>query len=183
MIVLGLLRHGEVEGGDCFRGHQDDPLSPTGFDQMWTSVNDAQSWDRVISSPLKRCAEFADQISQQQAIPLEFDNDLMEMYFGEWEGRTAAELMQACPEQLSQFWQDPDQHPPPGGERLSIFEARVLRARDSILSQTGQQRILIVTHGGVIRVLLCHDQQRPMTELLDIEVKHGGLYTLYSGQN
>jgi len=183
MTVLGLLRHGEVEGGDCFRGHKDDPLSAIGLNQMWASINAEQNWDRVISSPLKRCAEFATLLSQQLAIPLEFNDDLKEMYFGEWEGRTAAELMDEAPKHLSQFWHDPEQYPPPGGERLSKFQHRILRARDDILNRSSQQRVLIITHGGVIRVLLCHDRQKPVTELLDIDVKHGGLYPLSAEQN
>ncbi|MDH5356085.1 MAG: alpha-ribazole phosphatase family protein [Gammaproteobacteria bacterium] len=175
MTILGLLRHGEVTGGVCFRGHQDDPLSNKGLDQMRDSVKTTK-WDGVVTSPLKRCAEFAKLVSQQQGIPLETNKDLMEIYFGEWEGRTAAELMDETPELLTKFWQDPDQNPPPGGEKLSAFAARVMRAKDTILKQAGEQRILLVTHAGVIRILLCHDRQIPLINMFDIDVVHGGLY-------
>ncbi len=42
-----------------------------------------------------------------------------------------------------------------------------------------EQHILLVTHGGVIRLLLCHLQQRPLSTLLDAEVKHGALFTFH----
>lgn len=175
MTTLGLLRHGEVEGGVCFRGHQDDPLSDKGLDQMWGSVK-ATEWDYVVTSPLKRCVEFAKLFSQQQSIPLITNKDLMEIYFGEWEGRTSAELMDETPELLTNFWQDAENNSPPGGEKLSAFAARVMQARDSILEQVGEKRILIVTHGGVIRILLCHDRQIPLTKMFDIDVAHGSLH-------
>ncbi len=175
MTTLGLLRHGEVEGGVCFRGHQDDPLSATGFSQMWHAVK-ATEWDSIVTSPLKRCADFAQQMAQQQNIPLEINSDLMEIYFGKWEGKTAAEIMEDTPELLANFWQDPRRYSPPEAETLPKFEARILRVRNAILRQFGEQRILLVTHGGVIRVMLCQTRQIPTTNLFDIDVPHGSLH-------
>ena len=178
MTLLGLLRHGEVEGGNCLRGHTDDPLTSNGLDQMWNSVENNQNWSRVIASPLKRCAEFASAFANHNSIPLELNENLMEMNFGEWEGRSTADLMDESPNLLANFWKDPDLYPPPGGEALSRFEARVLQARDSIVDLFAEQRILLVTHGGVIRVLLCHARRMPVRKLLDIDVKHGAMFTL-----
>ncbi len=175
MAVLGLLRHGEVEGEVCYRGHQDDPLSATGLNQMWDSVKNTE-WDCIVTSPLKRCTEFAQLMSQQQNIPLETSPSLMEIYFGEWEGKTAAELMEETPELLTKFWQDPLRYSPPGGETLAKFETRILRARDVILKRIGERRTLVVTHGGVIRILLCHARQIPTTNLFDIDVPLGSLH-------
>lgn len=178
MMLIGLLRHGEVEGGACFRGSTDDLLTDFGLDQMRLATNENCCWDRVISSPLKRCAAFAREFTQQHSLPLNFDERIKELHFGEWEGRTAAELMMEDPVALERFWADPDRYPPPAGEILSCFQARVLAAWDSLVSSYNGQKILLVTHGGVIRVLRCHLQQRPISQLLEIEVKHGALYTL-----
>lgn len=182
MILVGLLRHGEVKGGVCFRGSTDDPLTDLGLNQMRTATNGKpsgnQGWDRVIASPLERCAAFAREFARQHSLPLTFDHRFKEMHFGTWEGRTAAEIMAEDPATLARFWANPDGHPPPTGEPLSRFQARVLAAWDSIVRSYAGQKILLVTHGGVIRVLLCHVQQRSLDQLLTIEVRHGALYTL-----
>jgi len=57
--VIDLLRHGDVEGGDVFRGSSDDPLSDDGWRQMQDALEDKSGWDVIITSPLQRCCEFA----------------------------------------------------------------------------------------------------------------------------
>ena len=183
MTTIGLLRHGEVEGGNCFRGSTDDPLTDIGLNQMRIATRGKHQWDRVISSPLKRCVSFAREYSLQHSIPLAFDERLKELHFGLWEGRTSAEIMNEDPEALSQFWSDPDRYPPPEGESFLVFQARVLEACNSIKNDYNKQRTLIVTHGGVIRTLLCHLQQRPVSELMNIDVKLGSLTVLCSSLN
>lgn len=182
MTRIGLLRHGEVKGGTRFRGHTDDPLTEIGWEQMRISTENSD-WDRVISSPLERCADFARAFTRQYSLPLSFDERIKEMYFGTWEGRTAAQLMAEDPTALERFWADPEAHPPPSGELLSQFQARVLTAWDSLVHRYSGQKLLLVTHGGVIRILLCHVQQRPLSELLQIEVKHGALCSVCVSEN
>jgi broad specificity phosphatase PhoE len=178
MTLVGLLRHGEVEGGPCFRGSMDDPLTDIGLDQMQAATRGERCWDRVVTSPLVRCAGFASAFARRHSLPLTVDERIKEMHFGTWEGRTSAALMAEDPDAVTRFWTDPDGNPPPAGELLSHFQARVLAAWDSIVHSYAGQKILLVTHGGVIRILLCHVQQRPIASLLEIEVRHGALYTL-----
>jgi len=179
MIQLDCLRHGEVQGGTCFRGHTDDPLTPTGLQQMQAATNTGSRWDQVISSPLQRCATFATAFAQQYSLPLQFDDRLTEMHFGDWEGRTLDSLMGEDPDALTNFWNNPTDHPPPGAESLLNFQARVLSAWNDIIQQHPEQRILLITHGGVIRILLCHVQQHPINKLLEFDIKHGSLHHFY----
>lgn len=180
-MSVGLLRHGEVEGGSRFRGHTDDPLTPAGLAQMYAALADSDRWDRVISSPLIRCEEFASAFARQGSLPLTFDTRLKEIHFGQWEGRSAAELMAEDPEALARFWRDPNAYLPPGGESLAHFQARVLDAWYDILSAYADQHILIVTHGGVIRVLLCHVFQVSVSRWHEFEVTHGQLHAVHIG--
>lgn len=175
---IDLLRHGETQGGSRFRGSTDDPLTDIGLHQMRMATAGDRSWNRVISSPLKRCAAFATVFARQHSLPLTFDERIKEIHFGAWEGLTATELMAEDPDALARFWADPDESPPPGGESLSCFQVRVLDAWKNLVHSDSGQKTLLVTHGGVIRILLCHVQQRPIGKLLEIEVKHGALYTL-----
>ncbi len=171
---ISLLRHGETVGGARFRGSIDDPLNQMGWDQMWSAVEE-QCWDHIISSPLIRCADFACSLATKHSILVEHDERIKEMHFGAWEGRTAVQIMDADPDALSDFWNDPLQNTPPQAERLLDFQARVLSAWHDIMVQHRGQHILLVTHGGVIRVILCHLQQRPLQRLLELEVGHASL--------
>lgn len=178
MTQIELLRHGEVEGGSRFRGHTDDVLTAAGLEQMYAAIADSGSLEHVVSSPLARCAAFAKAYARRSFIPLSFDARLMEMQFGAWEGRTVAELMTSDADALARFWNDPLHNTSPGGEPLAQFQARVLDAWNDVIAEHCGQRVLVVTHGGVIRVLLCHVTGVPIARLQEFRVGHGHLHTV-----
>lgn len=179
---IDLLRHGETLGGSRFRGRLDDPLTKRGWEEMWATVGpggrdgqEDQAWDGIVTSPLARCADFARALSQQMGIPLSLDPRLAELDFGDWEGQTAADLMAADAEALGRFWADPVAHPPPRGEPLLAFQGRVLAAWDELLRQDRGDRTLVISHGGVIRVILCQVLGYPLGRLLELDVGHASL--------
>ena len=175
-MLIGLLRHGVVEGGNRFRGRTDDPLTAAGWEQMWAAVKNDVRWEGIVTSPLRRCAQFARTLARQRSIPLTLDARLAEMHFGSWEGRSAAELMSADPEALARFWDDPAAHTPAGAEPLACFAPRVLEAWNGIVRDHPGRRVLLVTHGGVMRVILCHVLRRPVERLLEFDVGHAALH-------
>ena len=177
-VYLDLLRHGETAGGTCYRGTTDDPLTAAGWEQMRAAVNDNARWEGIVTSPLRRCAEFARALARQRSIPLTLDERLAEMHFGAWEGRSTAELMSADPEALARFWDDPVTHTPPGAEPLARFATRVLATWNGIVRDHPGRRVLLVTHGGVIRVILSHVLRRPVERLLELDVGHAALHRL-----
>lgn len=187
--MIALLRHGETQGGACFRGSTDDPLTPLGWEQMRAAAG-GKPWTRVVASPLKRCAEFAGELAVSLAIPLELDERWREMHFGAWEGRTAAELMESDTDALARFWREPAAYSPPGAESLQAFQSRVLAAWRDLRQSMGKptsiptlyqrgdvQRVLLVGHGGVIRTILCDVLGHPLERLLELELElgHGAL--------
>lgn len=172
------MRHGETVGGACFRGSTDDPLSAQGWTQMRTAVDNEPEWNRIISSPLLRCADFAKSLNQQYGIPLKFDTRIKEIHFGVWEGKTAEELMQSDAEALKKYWQNPIQTTPPEAESLLNFKARVMSFWQQLIVDYRGEKILLITHGGVIRVLLCHVLQQPLQHLLELEVGHATIQRL-----
>lgn len=127
------------------------------------------------------CA-FAEELAQRQGIELELENDLRELHFGAWEGRSAAALMDGHSEALGRFWADPYAFTPPGGEPLSEFEARVLAAQRRLRQRHAGRRVLLVTHGGVIRLLLARARGLPREHLLQVDVGHGALFGLRAGE-
>ncbi|MFC5697612.1 alpha-ribazole phosphatase family protein [Pseudomonas sp. GCM10022186] len=177
-MKLDLLRHGETERGSVFRGSLDDPLTASGWAQMRAGIDGAGPWDVLVSSPLQRCAAFANALERELGLPLHIDADLRELHFGLWEGRSAAELMEAHADGLGRFWNDPYGFTPPEGEPLLDFEARVLAAGERLRERFAGQRVLLVTHGGVIRLLVARARRLPRHQLMQVAVAHGELFRL-----
>ncbi len=180
-LHLDMLRHGETVTGGGFRGRLDDELTDVGWQQMRQAVVNAGPWDRIVSSPLRRCAAFAAELAEQRDLPMELEPDLRELDFGQWEGRTAAELMVDQSEALGRFWENPYSFTPPGGEPLPEFEARILTAIERLTDRYAGERILLVTHGGVMRLLLAEARGLPREQLLQVEVGHGAMFGLKTG--
>lgn len=173
MLTLDLLRHGETELGGGFRGSLDDLLTPLGWQQMREATVQPEQWDAIVSSPLRRCADFAFELAQQCRAPLVVQDDLRELHFGDWEGRHASELMVDHADDLGRFWSDPYGFTPPGGEQLALFEQRVLRVVEELYQRRAGEHLLLVTHGGVMRLLLARARGLAREGLLQVEVGHG----------
>lgn len=180
-LHLDLLRHGETVSGGGFRGRLDDELSTTGWTQLRAAVADKGPWQRIVSSPLRRCAGFAGELAEQQQLPLELEPDLRELDFGDWEGCTAAELMIEHSDELGRFWRDPYGYTPPGGEPVTAFESRILAAIERLTDRCAGERVLLITHAGVMRLLLAQARGLLRERLLEVEVGHGELFGLRTG--
>nr|WP_314527837.1 alpha-ribazole phosphatase family protein [uncultured Pseudomonas sp.] len=177
-LRLDLLRHGETELGGGLRGSIDDALTETGWAQMRAAVAQQGSWDRLISSPLQRCARFAEELGERLNVPVHHDKDLQELHFGAWEGQSAAALMETDAQDLGRFWADPYAFTPPEGEPVADFSARVLGAVERLHAAYAGERVLLVSHGGVMRLLLARARGLPREQLLNVEVGHGALFAL-----
>lgn len=163
-----LLRHGEVSGGARFRGPSDDPLSPRGRAQLEAAFTRTGRCERVVASPSRRCREPASGLAERLGVTLTIDPDLSERCFGDWNGRRAEELPQS---DLLAFYSDPGSFTPPGAEPLDEFARRVRRSWSHHRIGTSGDT-LILTHGGVIRVIVADMLRTPPASLGLIEVPY-----------
>lgn len=168
---VDLLRHGEVQGGVYFRGRTDDPLSEHGWQQMFQQCRGKQ-WDVVVSSPLRRCASFAGAWRDAHDLPVEYDDNWMEIDFGDWEGLSAEHIE---PEILQQFYADPASYTPPNAESYRTFADRIQLAWDALIGRHAGKTVLVVTHAGVIRRLYAHLLNISPRHSIQIEVPHACL--------
>jgi alpha-ribazole phosphatase len=145
---------------------------------MRAAVVEGGPWDRIVSSPLQRCARFAAELGEQLNLSVHLDKDLQELHFGAWEGQSAAALMETDAEALGLFWADPYSFTPPQGEPVSEFAARVLAAIARLHGAYAGERVLLISHGGVMRLLLAQARGLPREQLLNVEVAHGALFAL-----
>lgn len=169
------MRHGEPVGGRKYRGQIDDPLSDKGWTQMQAAVGDAAPWTRIVSSPLSRCRAFAENLADRHSLPLALDERLMEVGFGAWEGKSAAEIEQADPGTLARFKLDPVHARPEGAEPLADFHARVSAGLDDLLEQHAGQHVLLVGHAGVIRMAFAWALHIPLAHAYRVEVATASL--------
>lgn len=172
---IDLLRHGEPVGGSRYRGQLDDPLSETGWQQMWRAVDALDGWQRIVSSPLQRCRAFAEALAEQRALPVHCEPRFSEVGFGNWEGKTRAELEQLDPGQVSRFYQDPYNNRPPGAEPLDVFTTRVSMAFRELVAQFSGESLLVVAHAGVIRAIMAYVLEVPPESMYRIHVANAGL--------
>lgn len=173
---LDFIRHGEPEGGRLYRGAAiDDPLSDLGWQQMWQAVGEENHWDRIISSPLKRCHDFARVLGEKHQLPVTVEQDFREVGFGSWEGHSPTAIQESNPEEYAAFYADPVHNRPRGAEDLLAFGVRVAGAFDASAKKFVGQHVLIVAHAGVIRAALGHVMQAPPAAWYRVKVHNAGI--------
>jgi len=148
---ISIVRHGQTEWNlrQRIQGSTDIPLNSTGRVQAAeTGVRlQARPWNVVVSSPLLRAAETARIIAGELGLPRPLlDADMTERHHGEMEGLT-------FPERQARF---PDGVVVPGLETRQQVLDRVLPALARLAAGHAGQRILVVSHGGIIGTLLRH---------------------------
>ena len=183
-LQIDLLRHGETTLSHTLRGHLDDDLTEQGWLQMQSTIQQYMTtpvdWDVIISSPLRRCRCFAEHLANQLGLPMRVNEHIKEMYFGDWEGISTQVIYEAEPEQLANFWQFPTQYHAPNGESLIQFQQRIFIGFEQIYTQIqaqNGQKALVITHGGVIKLLTCLAQQQNLDNLLKMPAELGKLYS------
>ena len=151
---LYFLRHGETGLPGRYIGATDVPLTAKGMDQVRKTrrMLQGENISRILCSPLLRCRQTMDILDL--SVPCQFDERLKEIDFGRWEGKTFAEI-QLLDQRLVDIWvSDPDRFTFPGGESMRSFQDRVAMIKTS-LAAMAEDTVLVVTHGGIIRYLLC----------------------------
>lgn len=183
-LQIDLLRHGETTLSHTLRGHLDDDLTEQGWLQMQSTIQQYMTtpvdWDVIISSPLRRCRRFAEHLADQLGLPMRVNEHIKEMYFGDWEGISTQAIYEAEPERLANFWQFPTQYHAPNGESLTQFQQRIFIGFEQIYTQIqaqNGQKALVITHGGVIKLLTCLAQQQNPDDLLKMLAELGKLYS------
>lgn len=157
---LFLIRHAQTKHNDDHRyqGSTDAPLNETGrlqAEEIAKRLSD-KKLEAIYSSNLQRSVQTADFIAKEHKLPINQDERLREISFGDWEGMSYNEIQSQSPDLLEKWINDPSYHSPPNGETLIQLASRVKSAIDEIKSKhTQDETVLLVTHGGVIRTLLC----------------------------
>jgi len=154
---LILVRHARVGAEHVGRliGACDVPLDAIGHRQARRLADRVRMfpYDRCYASPLLRCRQTLEALSPTVAV--QFDDDLREIDFGRWENRTFDEAAADDPALTEQWAAFDPELTFPGGENLGRFLLRVQSAADRLTADEADT-VLVVSHGGVIRMMLCY---------------------------
>lgn len=160
---IDLLRHGECAGGNIFRGHTDAVLTATGEAQMASALEKhPKPWQVILTSPLSRCREFAETTAQRLGIRCRVVDDLKEMSFGDWDGCNVEDVWQQYPDVAEAWSENPQATTPPNGEPLAQVAARAHSIMQLLIDQDEWQNVLLISHGGFLRTLLCQLLDAPI---------------------
>jgi alpha-ribazole phosphatase len=170
-----LLRHGETDYHVQHRllGRLDIGLNERGRDQASRARDffDGMSLAAVYCSPLRRCRETALPVAEVQGMEIEIMPGLMEVDMGEWDGQLIAELFSEESELVGRWMRNPSSVSIPGGEDFGAVKERVLTAAREITSRhPGDDKVLIVTHGGPIRGILCAALKMDMDDMFRVQI-------------
>jgi ribonuclease H / adenosylcobalamin/alpha-ribazole phosphatase len=185
-----LLRHGETEHTvrKLFSGSggADPPLTSTGKAQAAAAA--AALADRgitaVVSSPMRRARETADIVAAALRLPVSEVDELRECAFGDWEGRSFADVRERWPDELA-AWLASASVAPPGGESFEAVGRRVRRARDKLIARHPDGTVLIVSHVTPIKTLVRVSLGAPASALYRMELSPASLTEIqwYSDSN
>ena len=171
-----LLRHPKplVEAGICY-GQLDLPLNTALHSQnepVLQQLADLLQPFAIQSSPLQRCAVLAKFLAgTHKAVQL--DPAWQELNFGDWEGQNWSDIE---PQAINAWQQNLADFVPPSGESARQMQARVLSAWQQLL-QNRQTPMVLVSHLGVIRMILAELLSAPFSAQLRLKVdyQHGVL--------
>lgn len=159
MMRLILVRHGQtvLNVEHRYQGQIDVPLDEIGQKQARRLAGRLQHEPlaRIIAADLTRAMQTAQAVAEPHGLPVEADPRLREMAFGEWEGFTFDEVKARWPTQVAEWLRDPLNVAPPGGETGAQVAGRVRSFVDDLLRTENGQTVLIVSHGGPLRIWLC----------------------------
>ena len=111
---------------------------------------------------LSRCHQFAEKLAIKLNIGYSIEDNLKEIGFGSWEGRTPDDIEQNDGDALKRFLSDPLNNRPPGAEPLTSFAVRVWEVYQRRMQQHAGQHILFVGHAGVIRAITSRVLNMPL---------------------
>ena len=186
--MIHLCRHGQTAWNREHRlqGQCESDLTPLGRAQagaMGGLLHDLvrreadRPW-RIVASPLRRARDTAGIIGAKLGLPVEFDDRLMELTVGEWEGRLRADLQRDHPDLFTdRTWF----FAAPGGETYGQVMARV---SDWLAEQAPEpeRRLIVVSHGIAGRLLRGAYAGLSPVEVLELDVPQDAVYRLHAGQ-
>ncbi|MBC7788905.1 MAG: histidine phosphatase family protein [Anaerolineae bacterium] len=159
-LTLYLLRHGQTADSreNVFCGSGRDPdLTADGvaMARAFADAYRATPWTAVYSSPLARTMQTARIITELAGLEVQQRDELKEIAYGKWEGRTVEEVNREFHDDYVRWTADPAWNSPTGGEAGVAIERRAAMVLEELTQRFASGDVLIVSHKATIRIVLC----------------------------
>jgi len=153
------VRHGQTSWNQegKYQGHSDISLNERGIKQgnLVAKRLANEKISAIYSSDLLRAQQTAEAIAEYHGLSVITKPEFREINFGIWEGLTYQEIMEDWSEILTAMYSKPGEIGPPQGESFQVVKQRVTRSLQECIAEHQEQTIVLVSHGGTMRVLLC----------------------------
>ena len=174
---LWLVRHGETEANvaGLYSGHAPTPLTERGIAQAQTLGTLLRNVpvDNVLCSELERARHTTQLILGDREIPVRKMPELNEMFFGDWEMRHHRDLAREDAENYAVWCNDWQNATPTNGEGFQAFSLRVERFIAQLADYKMCQNLLVVSHQGVLSVLIARLLSMPAAAMWHFRVEQG----------
>lgn len=159
MTRIFLVRHGQTAWnvGEIFRGRADIPLDETGLkeaDLAGDALKD-ETIHAIYSSPLKRSVQTAEGIARYQNLPVQPLEAIIDISYGEWEGKENKEVKEKYPDLYNLWLTEPHKVRFPGGETLDEVRNRTMSAIEELIRKHANESIVLVAHRVPNKVISC----------------------------
>lgn len=185
MTLFYIIRHGETEynRNGRYQGQSDIPLNETGRAQSRALASRlaATPLDVIYASDLVRAQETARTIAGGRTVVL--DPRLREVDVGRVVGLTREEIIQREPAFWSAYGREPDRTPFPGGESACDVQRRALEVFRAIRERYSEGRVAVVTHGGLIKMLVADVLGLSLAERHRVALDNCGLSVVEWGES
>lgn len=169
-MKIYLTRHGETKWNieNRMQGWKNSDLTKLGIKQAkWLRDRLKHiKFEEIYSSPLDRALDTAKIISNNRENEIKVNENLKEMSFGNWEGKTSSEIKTKNIIEYERFWHKPHLYKRSSGENFIDVRNRVLPFLNHII-KNHKNDILIVTHTIVIKILMSYFEERELKHLWD----------------
>jgi alpha-ribazole phosphatase len=171
-LIRHTAPHPGFSSGICY-GQSDIPLAESFLSDTATLLAQLPiDADAVYSSPLSRCVSLA-QVILSRSTPI-FDERLKEMNFGEWEMKRWDNI---SPNLINDWSGNLAHFKIPGGESLADLDARVGKFMEELTAQP-HEKVVIITHAGVVRVIVGRILEMPLKNLFRLSCDFGSVTKL-----
>lgn len=173
---IHLIRHGQTHWNKERRvqGQAESTLCAEGREQATTlrPVLNQLAIDKVYCSTSIRARETAAILFADRNIETEYCDSLREILLGPWEGFLQAEVKEKCPESFNEFWHFPHRFSLAGAETFAQVQQRGMQELQRVMDESAGQDVAIISHGVLIKSILCQLEGRPLDRLWEPPVMH-----------
>ena len=186
-MELHLIRHGQTNWNEERRaqGQSDSRLTKKGEEQALSLAKkiNHMKFDKIFCSSSLRTRQTAELLFPNNTLNIEYLDSLREIFLGPWEGRLYQDIEVTDSKSHKHFWEEPHLFDVEGAESFYQLQKRAVATVHAIAEKFTSKRVVIVSHGALIKSLLCDAEQKSIKELWNPPRMHNCAHSIVLYKN